>query len=103
MQVVTPASEALAAEGVVYRTVCQNPGCGHTFSLRITPKDLSLLSGTMACPRCRRRGGMLKRVGRLADKLFAAKLIFRETGVGPSNSSPSEEGDLLSDIMGSGY
>ena len=46
--------------GVVYRTVCQNPGCGATFDLRITPQNASLLSGMIACPRCRRHGGMLK-------------------------------------------
>lgn len=103
MQVATSAHTDPVAEGIIYRTICQNPGCGHTFSLRITPKDLGLLSGTMACPRCHRRGGMLKRTGRLADKLFAAKLIFREIGVGPASSGSSEEGDLVSDIMGSGF
>ena len=29
--------------GVVYRTACQNPGCGATFDLRITPENASLL------------------------------------------------------------
>jgi hypothetical protein len=69
--------------GVVYRTACQNPGCGHTFDLRVTPANASLLSGTMACPRCRRHGGMLKPQGRLGNKLFSAKLAFRLTGVVP--------------------
>lgn len=69
--------------GVVYRTACQNPGCGHTFDLRLTPENASLLSGTMPCPRCRRHGGMLKPQGRLGQKLFSAKLIFRLTGVAP--------------------
>ncbi len=69
--------------GVVYRTACQNPGCGHTFDLRVTPANASLLSGTMACPRCRRHGGMLKPKGRLGNKLFSAKLVFRLTGIGP--------------------
>ena len=69
--------------GVVYRTTCQNPGCGHTFELRVTPANASLLSGTMPCPRCRRHGGMLKPQGRLGNKLFSAKLVFRLTGVGP--------------------
>jgi hypothetical protein len=67
--------------GVVYRTTCQNPGCGHTFDLRVTPANASLLSGTIACPRCRRHGGMLKPRGRLGNKLFSAKLVFRLTGV----------------------
>src|ERR1700692_1177582 len=67
--------------GIVYRTLCQNPGCGASFDLRITPQNASLLSGTMACPRCRRHGGMLKPQGRLGNKLFAAKLLYRATGV----------------------
>ena len=25
--------------GIMYRTVCQNPGCGATFDLRITPRE----------------------------------------------------------------
>jgi hypothetical protein len=70
--------------GIIYRTVCQNPGCGHSFDLRITPENAGLLSGTMACPRCNRHGGMLKSQGRLGDKLFAAKLIYRLTGIAPA-------------------
>lgn len=76
--------------GVVYRTVCQNPGCGATFDLRITPENASLLSGTIACPRCRRHGGMLKPQGRLGDKLFAAKLIFRVANVAYSRADEEE-------------
>ncbi|MBV8053719.1 MAG: hypothetical protein JOZ29_09955 [Deltaproteobacteria bacterium] len=72
-----------AEGGIVYRTTCQNPGCSHTFDLRVTPANASLLSGTMACPRCRRHGGMLKPQGRLGNKLFSAKLVFRLTGVVP--------------------
>jgi hypothetical protein len=67
--------------GITYRTVCQNPGCGAIFDLRIAPENASLLSGTMACPRCRRHGGMLKPQGRLGNKLLAAKLLYRATGV----------------------
>jgi hypothetical protein len=69
--------------GIVYRTSCQNPGCGHMFDLRITPENAKLLSGTLPCPRCHRHGGMLKPQGRIGDKLFSAKLIYRLTGVGP--------------------
>jgi hypothetical protein len=69
--------------GIVYRTTCQNPGCSHTFDLRVTPANASLLSGTMACPRCRRHGGMLKPQGRVGNKLISAKLIFRLMGVAP--------------------
>jgi hypothetical protein len=78
--------------GIVYRISCQNPGCGHKFDLRITPDKASLLSGTMACPRCHRHGGMLKTQGRIGDKLFAAKLIYRLTGVGPR---PDDDDALL--------
>jgi hypothetical protein len=82
--------------GVVYRTTCQNPGCNHTFDLRITPANASMLSGTMACPRCRRHGGMLKPQGRLANKLFSAKLVFRLTGVAPrlDEDEPSDISEL---------
>jgi hypothetical protein len=89
-------NENLESPGVVYRTACENPGCGHTFDLRITAKEAGLLGGTMACPRCRRHGGMLKRLGRLDDRLFVAKLVYKSIGAGAS--VPSEEGDLLSDI-----
>jgi hypothetical protein len=70
--------------GVVYRTVCQNPGCGHSFDLRITATNASILSASMPCPRCHRRGGMLKSLGRLGNKVIAAKLVFRLTGVAPA-------------------
>jgi hypothetical protein len=95
---VAPNSDKLP--GIVYRTTCQNPGCGHSFDLRITPKNAGLLSGTMPCPRCRRHGGILKPSGRLGDKLFAAKLTYRSVGV--DYRVPGEE-DLLSDIGGSTY
>ncbi len=91
-----------SSPGIVYRTVCQNPGCGHSFDIRITPKDVGLLSGTMPCPRCRRHGGALKPAGRLGDKLFAAKLVFRTIGTDSGARAPGEE-DLLSDISGSTY
>lgn len=78
-------------KGVVYRTLCQNPGCGFTFDLRITPETAGMLSGPIACPRCRRHGGSLKSQGRIGDKLFAAKLLFRTTGV--VTESRAEEDD----------
>jgi hypothetical protein len=76
--------------GIVYRTVCQNPGCGFKFDLRITPENASLLSGPMACPHCKRHGGQLKSQGRISEKSFAAKLSFRPTGVGPTRSDDDE-------------
>ena len=79
-------------QGIVYRTICQNPGCGFKFDLRITPENASLLSGSMACPHCRRHGGQLKSQGRISEKLFAAKLLFRATGVGPTRSDEDEIG-----------
>jgi hypothetical protein len=70
------------SHGIVYRTVCRNPGCGFEFDLRITPANASILSGSMACPHCKRNGGQLKSQGRISEKLFAAKLLFRTTGTG---------------------
>jgi hypothetical protein len=70
--------------GVIYRVACENRGCGHTFDLPITPKQVGILGGTITCPRCNRHGGILKRVGRLADRLFSAKLAFKLTGVDPA-------------------
>jgi hypothetical protein len=89
------------AAGVVYETVCQNPGCGHAFELRITPQNAGLLSGTMPCPRCRRHGGMLKPTGRLGNKRYAAKLMFRATNV--TFTPPSDEEDLVSEMRGASY
>jgi hypothetical protein len=87
--------------GVVYRTVCQNPGCAYTFDLRITPKNAGLLSGTLACPRCKRHGGMLKPSGKLRDKLFSAKLVFKAANI--SYAPHYEEDDLVSEMASSDY
>jgi hypothetical protein len=38
--------------GIVYLTVCQNPGCGFKFDLKITPANASFLSGSASCPPC---------------------------------------------------
>ena len=75
-------SRTTRSHGIVYRTVCRNPGCGFEFNLRITPENASLLSGSMACPHCKRQGGQLKSQGRINEDLFAAKLLFRTTGAG---------------------
>jgi hypothetical protein len=75
-------SRTTHSRGIVYRTVCRNPGCGFEFDLTITPENASLLSGLMACPHCKRHGGQLKSQGRVNENLFAAKLLFRTTGVG---------------------
>jgi hypothetical protein len=44
----------------------------------------------MACPHCRRHGGQLKSQGRIGEKLFAAMLSFRATGVAPTRSDEHE-------------
>jgi len=40
---------------------------------------------------------MLKRDGRLGDRLFAAKLVFR--GIGAGHTSSDDEGDLFSERL----
>ena len=77
-------NHSTTVRGVVYRTTCQNPGCGASFDLNITPQNAGMLSGSISCPRCKRHGGFLKPQGRIGDKLFAAKLFFRLTGIGPT-------------------
>ena len=77
-------------QGIVYRTVCQNRGCGFKFDLKITPENTRLLSGSTTCPHCKRHGGQLKSQGRINEKLFAAKLLFRATGIGPTRSDDDE-------------
>lgn len=90
MQVAVKKQETRDGKGVVYRTKCQNPGCGHTFDLRITPENAGILGGPMACPRCRRHGGMLKSEGRIGDKLFAARLVFRMISTSVSSNEEEE-------------
>jgi hypothetical protein len=85
-------------QGVVYRIACQNRGCGHRFDLRITPQNARLLSETMACPRCGRRGGFLKPEGRIGDKLFAARLFFKLANTNYASSTPNEELDTVAEV-----
>jgi hypothetical protein len=80
----------------VYRINCQNPGCGCRFDLKITPQNAGLLSGTLACPRCKRHGGMLKPRGRLGDKLFAANLVFKTANIADVHNR--DEDDVLSEM-----
>src|SRR5262249_2356557 len=79
-----------SSKGIVYRTTCYNPGCGFSFDLRITPETVGLLSGPIACPRSHRSGGSLKPQGRIGDKLFAAKLMFRAMGLSSAASDDDE-------------
>jgi len=85
-------SRTSGSQRIVYRTVCQNPGCRFKFDLKITPENASLLGGLMACPHCKRHGGQLKSQGRISNKLFAAKLWFSTTGVGPTRGAADEVG-----------
>ncbi|HUO03774.1 MAG TPA: hypothetical protein VMU16_01130 [Candidatus Binataceae bacterium] len=83
-------SRSNGGQGVVYRTVCQNPGCGYKFDLRITPENAGLLSGSISCPHCKRHGGFLKPQGRIGEKVFAAKLLFHLIGVGPARGDDED-------------
>lgn len=83
-------SRTTGNQGIVYRTICGNPGCGFKFDLRVTPQNASFLSGSIACPHCKRNGGQLKPQGRISGNLFAAKLAFRPTGVGSSRIDDDE-------------
>jgi hypothetical protein len=85
-------------QGVVYRVACQNRGCGHQFELQITPQNARLLSETMACPRCGRRGGFLKPDGRIGDKLFAARLFFKLANTSYSGAGSAEEADSVAEV-----
>ena len=85
------------APRLVYRIDCQNPGCRCKFDLSITPLNASLLSGTLTCPRCHRRGGILKPCGRLGARLFAAKLVFRTANI--ADPRQSDEDDVLAEMM----
>jgi hypothetical protein len=87
----TKKTRTTASPGIVYRTVCQNRGCGFKFDLKITPENTRLLSGSTTCPHCRRHGGQLKSQGRISEKFFAAKLLFRPTGVGLARSDDDEK------------
>jgi hypothetical protein len=61
---------------IIYKIVCENPGCGFGFDLKITRVNIGLLSHGLACPRCRRPGGALKREQRLGERMFSSKLQF---------------------------
>ena len=64
-------------EEVVYRTVCQNPGCRFVFDLIITRSNVGILGSRIACPRCQRQGGALESGKRLGARLFSSRLMFQ--------------------------
>ena len=68
-------SRTTGSQGIVYRTICQNPGCGFKFDLKITPQNASLLSGSMPCPHCKRHGGQLKSQGRISEKALRGQAV----------------------------
>jgi hypothetical protein len=77
----TDSGTSQSVPGVVFSASCQNPGCGNEFDLMITPANAECLSRFIACPYCRRNGGLLKPQGRIGNRRFAAKLYFQSTGV----------------------
>jgi hypothetical protein len=61
---------------IIYRITCQNAGCNSSFELVITRENIGLLGQTLACPKCTRRGGVLKRDTPLSKGSVRAKLTF---------------------------
>jgi hypothetical protein len=76
---------------VVFQTICQNPGCGNTFELRIMPRNTGVLASAVSCSHCRRPAGSLKTCGRLAPGVFAAKLVFRRQRPADRSENVSSE------------
>ena len=74
-----PLNRRPAIGEVIYKTVCENRGCGFEFDFKITRHSVGLLSRRLACPRCRWPGGLLKRDQRLGDMIFSSRLQFRES------------------------
>ena len=80
MKALTNGSKRIISnQEVVYETVCENPGCGFWFELKINRANIGLLGRRLACPRCRRTGGLLKREQRLGARTFSSRLQFRES------------------------
>jgi hypothetical protein len=80
-----------SGSSVVFKTICENPGCGNTFELKIMPSHVGVLAGGVSCSRCRRPAGSLKICGRLAAGIFAAKLVFRRQRRADSSENVSRE------------
>jgi hypothetical protein len=91
--------ETRNAPKLVYRVDCRNPGCGCQFEVTITPRNASLLSGTFTCPRCNRHGGILRPFGKLGERLFAAKLVFKAANL--ADAPRYEEDDVFSEVANS--
>ena len=94
------------SHGIVYRTACRNPGCEFEFDLRITPENSSILSGLMACPHCKRRGGQLKSQGVSAKSSSPQSYCFARPELEPRNSNKAAQLGLPTPVrskLGEGY
>src|SRR5690349_18871021 len=80
--------------GIICKTVCGNPGCGYGFELTVNPANVGLLGRRLACPVCRRPGGMLQRMHRLGARTFSSRLQFSETPSGQSSPAALEADDI---------
>jgi hypothetical protein len=79
---------------IICKTVCGNPGCGFGFELTVNRANIGLLGRRLACPICRRPGGILQRMRRLGDRTFSSRLQFGEYGSGGSSSASLEADDI---------
>lgn len=61
---------------IICKTVCGNPGCGFGFELTVNRANVGLLGQRLACPVCRRPGGILQRMRRLGARTFSSRLQF---------------------------
>src|SRR5258708_39521279 len=91
-------TKSAGTPGIVYRTICQNPGCGFKFDLRITPQNASLLGGTMPCPHCKRHGGPIETPCRINGKLLGARLFSPPTGTGTDRAADDPRGAGSRDV-----
>ena len=63
------------------------------------PEKVGLLERyRLPCPRCRRHGGSLKPQGRIGDKLFAAKLMFRSWASTPVTRRRGPLSDMQAEL-----
>lgn len=80
--------------GIICKTVCGNPGCGFGFELTVNRANISLLGQRLACPVCRRPGGILQRMRRLGARTFSSRLQFGGSSSGESSPAAFEADDI---------